>query len=142
MPVEAVGIRNRRAAPARPRAAPARLLVFDPVAGAFSHAGERTSATVVVAETVEEATQLAMTGGFDVLVVDLETAGPGGLGAVSELRDGAPGIPLVVLVDEHGQDWASEALRHGAVDCLVKSGRSADGLVRCVREAVARAGRR
>lgn len=122
MSLEAIeGGGRRRAATAPSPHAPVRLLLFEPVAGGTARAREQVEGvSVLVAETEAEAIELVTAGGFDLVVVDLETAGPGGLATVTVLRERAPRTPVVVLTDDDGDDWGVEAVRSGAEGHLLK----------------------
>ena len=72
----------------------------------------------------------------DCVLVDL--AAPGPAGAVATLREAAPETPLVALTALGDRRAALTAIRHGADDCLEKTGFDARQLVRTIELAIER----
>jgi diguanylate cyclase (GGDEF)-like protein len=72
----------------------------------------------------------------DCVLVDL--AAPDSAGAVAALRESAPEMPLVALTALGDRREALAAIRHGADDCLEKSGFDARQLVRSIALAIER----
>ena len=72
-------------------------------------------------------------GSFDVLILDIASAGHGGLEKIARAHAHAPQIPIVVLTAQGDEALAAKALRAGAQDYLVKKRVSGDLLVRSVR---------
>lgn len=144
MSVETIeGWMRRDAAAAPSPDAPVRLLLFEPVTGGAARAREQVEGvSVLVAETEAEAVELVTAGGFDLVVVDLATAGPGGLSTVTVLRERAPQVPVVVLTDDDGDDWGAEVLRSGAEGHLLKGEVGLRALAQTARQFAARSGSR
>lgn len=140
MSVEAIAGRGPRRAVRTPSpGAPVRLLLFEPVTGGAARPREQVEGmSVLVAETETEAVELVSTGGFDLVVVDLEIAGPGGLAIVAMLRERAPQMPIVVLTDDDGDDWSDEVLSSGAEGHLRKREVGMRELAQTARELAAR----
>jgi len=89
-------------------------------------------------ETMSEAEKHLALGAVDVVLLDLGLPDAQGLGAVRRARAAAPGVPLVVLTGLEDETLASQALREGAQDYLVKGQIDARGLVRAVLHAIER----
>jgi diguanylate cyclase (GGDEF)-like protein len=74
----------------------------------------------------------------DCVLLDLGLPGSAGAAAVGALRESAPATPLVALSALGNSQEALEAIRHGADDCLEKSGFDARQLVRTIDLAIER----
>ena len=73
------------------------------------------------------------TGGVDLVLLDFDLSEGTGLGVLHQLRERAPGTPVVVVVRVDDTELAIELLRHGAQDVLVKSTLEGKSLVRTLR---------
>jgi diguanylate cyclase (GGDEF)-like protein len=74
----------------------------------------------------------------DLVLLDLDQAGPGGLEGLHDLCAMAPQVPLVVLADLQDEPEAIEALRAGAQDYLIGEHLTPSSAVRAVRCALER----
>lgn len=84
-----------------------------------AHLGRRGFACEGVAEG-RHAFALASTGAFDAVLADVRMPGMDGLALARELQRAAPLVPVVVVTGSTSFDLAVRALRHGAVDFVVK----------------------
>lgn len=67
-----------------------------------------------------EGARLALSGGFDAVVLDLMLPGRGGLEILEELRRARPAMPVIVLTARGEVEDRVHGLEAGAVDYLVK----------------------
>jgi sigma-B regulation protein RsbU (phosphoserine phosphatase) len=81
---------------------------------------------------------LARNGIFGLVVLDLELPGCQGLDALCRFYQAVPGVPLLVLAGPEKLGIVTEAIAHGAQDCLFKDNLTAVVLVQAVRSAIAR----
>jgi DNA-binding NtrC family response regulator len=72
---------------------------------------------------------------FDLVISDISLGGPSGIDLLRELNARGRGCPLVLVTGQPSVDTASEALRLGAFDYLVKPVRK-DELLRVVNKAL------
>jgi sigma-B regulation protein RsbU (phosphoserine phosphatase) len=79
---------------------------------------------------------------FDAAVVDLNLADSKGLDTLARVHECNPSLPIVVLTGEAAGELALQALKVGAEDYLSKSELEPKLLVRTVRYAIERCGRR
>lgn len=79
---------------------------------------------------------------FDVVLLDLNLPDSIGPETLHQVLEYGPAVPVVVLTDMEGLDRASEAVRGGAADYLVKSPIDGPTLVRAIRLAAERAAHR
>lgn len=75
---------------------------------------------VVATTTGEEALNLIDTQDFNVLLLDMRLPGKHGLGILREVRTKRPWIQTIITTDSPSIESATEALRQGATDYLVK----------------------
>ncbi|HVS90118.1 MAG TPA: EAL domain-containing protein [Candidatus Acidoferrum sp.] len=75
---------------------------------------------------------------FDIILLDLELPDARGLGAVRRAHSAAPRVPLVVLTGLDDESLATQALREGAQDYLIKGQIETRGLLRALRYAIER----
>jgi diguanylate cyclase (GGDEF)-like protein/PAS domain S-box-containing protein len=76
----------------------------------------------------------------DIILLDLGLPDAQGLGAVRRAREIAPRIPLVVLTGLDDESLATQALKEGAQDYLIKGQIETRGLSRALRYAIERKG--
>jgi len=72
-------------------------------------------------------------GGVDLVLLDFDLSEGTGLGVLHQLRERAPGTPVVVVVRVDDTELAIELLRHGAQDVLAKGTLEGKSLVRALR---------
>lgn len=58
---------------------------------------------------------------IDLVMLDIGGRGTEGLASISDIRQRAPSVPIIVVTDDRNDDVALGALRSGAQDCLVRS---------------------
>lgn len=90
------------------------------------------------ASSLTEARQLIAEGAFDVMLLDMNLRDVSGLATVIGARDAAPDIPIVVMTGLLHRPEATEALRAGAQDYLLKDSLQPRQLERTIRHAVER----
>ncbi|MGA2853442.1 MAG: response regulator [Verrucomicrobiota bacterium] len=76
--------------------------------------------------------------GIGLVLLDLGLPDSQGLSTFHALRQAAPGIPVIVLSGNDDQELATNAVRDGAQDYLVKGRIGGDLLVRAIRYALER----
>jgi len=64
--------------------------------------------------------QMAVRGGYDLLLLDLVLPGPGGLEILAEVRTSRPTIPVIILTALGDEDDRVKGLKLGADDYVVK----------------------
>jgi two-component system KDP operon response regulator KdpE len=75
---------------------------------------------VVEASRGEEALQLMRAGAFDVVLLDVNMPGIGGIETLRRLRALAPRLPILILTVRDGEEEKVEALELGADDYITK----------------------
>jgi signal transduction histidine kinase/CheY-like chemotaxis protein len=75
---------------------------------------------------------------FDVILLDLSLPDSQGLNTLTQGRQAAPGVPIVVMTGLNDEAMAIRALESGAQDYLVKGHLDGSQLVRAIRHACAR----
>ncbi|MDP2602342.1 MAG: GAF domain-containing protein [Deltaproteobacteria bacterium] len=75
---------------------------------------------------------------FDVVLLDLSLPDSQGMATVARVRETRPTLPIVVLTGEDDDELATEALRRGAQDYLVKGQFDRRMLMRGIRYAIER----
>jgi diguanylate cyclase (GGDEF)-like protein len=88
------------------------------------------------ASSITEASDLLEDRNFDVVLLDLDLPGGGGLSSVSLLQDSAPGVPIVVLTTDADESLALQAVQVGAQDYLLKGRNEADHLTGLVNKSL------
>ena len=103
----------------------------------LAHAGERFDVTHV--ERMAEAVRRLQNGDFDAVLLDLSLPDSRGLATVEQATALGPRLPIIVLTGLNDEAVATEAVRKGAQDFLLKDQRL-DGptLVRTIRYAIER----
>jgi two-component system KDP operon response regulator KdpE len=86
----------------------------------------------------EEALQLFQTHSFDVVLLDINMPGMGGMKTLDRLRTLAPRLPILMLTVRDGEEDKIEALECGADDYITKPFSTRECVAR-VRSAVRRA---
>jgi diguanylate cyclase (GGDEF)-like protein/PAS domain S-box-containing protein len=99
-------------------------------------AAQKTELTHVA--TMGEAEKELAGRAFDIILLDLGLPDSQGLGAVRRAHLAAPRVPLVVLTGLDDESLATQALKEGAQDYLIKGQIDARGLLRALRYAVER----
>ena len=77
-------------------------------------------------------------GSLDVALIDLGLPDSQGLETFTSLHAAAPHIPMIVLSGDENEDWAVEAVRHGAQDYLMKNQVSGPLLLHAMQYAIER----
>jgi len=75
---------------------------------------------VTTAETGEEALELIKKSEFDILIVDVRLPGKSGIEVIKEVKFAKPYIRSIVITAFPSVELAVDAMKHGAVDYLVK----------------------
>jgi len=75
---------------------------------------------VVEASRGEEALQMLRAGGFDVVLLDVNMPGIGGIETLRRIRAMAPRLPILMLTVRDGEEEKVEALELGADDYVTK----------------------
>jgi len=89
--------------------------------------------------TLEEAMGYLGREGVDIVLLDLDTTGPLGIGTIQRVHTAAPGVPLVVLTAERtDRNAAARVLQAGAQDYLVKGRLNEHPLQRVLFHAIER----
>ncbi len=88
--------------------------------------------------SMSEAEGRLAAGETDVILLDLGLPDEHGLGAVRRAHAAAPRVPLVILTGLDDESLATQALKEGAEDYLVKGQLESRGLLRAVRYAIER----
>ncbi len=68
----------------------------------------------------EEAIHLVRSATFDVVLLDMQMPGMGGMKALTSLRSVAPRLPILMVTVQNSEDQKIEALERGADDYIVK----------------------
>lgn len=99
--------------------------------------GERPARTRV-ATRLSQALALAAEETFDVVLLDLTLPDSEGIAGVQQLRDALPGVPIVILSASEDEALATQAVRAGAQDYLIKGRVDDAALRRALRYAIER----
>jgi len=75
---------------------------------------------------------------FDVVLLDLSLPDSQGIATVARVRETRPTLPIIVLTGQDNDELATEALRRGAQDYLVKGQFDRRMLMRGIRYAIER----
>lgn len=86
--------------------------------------------TILVAEDGHQATALARSDDFDLLILDLGLPGKDGLGVLREIRGQGELLPIIILTARDGVDDTVTALEGGANDYITKPFRFEELLAR------------
>lgn len=68
----------------------------------------------------EEAVHLVRSASFDVVLLDMQMPGMGGMQTLAALRSLAPRLPIVMVTVQNAEEQKVEALERGADDYIVK----------------------
>jgi PAS domain S-box-containing protein len=98
----------------------------------------RTGATLVCAERISEALELAREGEWDIVLLDLSLPDAQELHGAHRLRAAFPELPVIVLTSLDDDRVAAGAVAEGAQDYLVKGQIEPSLLVRSIRYAIER----
>ena len=86
----------------------------------FERVLQRDGFQVAVASDGETALRLIAAREFDLVLLDLQLKGIGGLDVLAELRRQWPATPVIIITAHASLDTAIKALRQGAHDYLIK----------------------
>jgi len=75
---------------------------------------------------------------FDIVLLDIGLPDSTGLDSITEIRDAAPDLPIIMLTGVHDEETISSSLLLGAQDYLIKGRIDADILVRAIRYSIER----
>jgi len=104
--------------------------------GLASAGPERTE--VLGAGSIRQALTVLGQEPVDAILLDLTLPDAEDLEGLSDLRDLANGIPIVVLASRRNEAAAARSLRRGAQDYVLKGRCDGEGLVRALRKAIER----
>jgi PAS domain S-box-containing protein len=90
------------------------------------------------AKSMHEAEQYLAAHAVDIIILDLGLPDAQGLEAVKRAHAAAPRVPLVVLTNLDDESLATQALKEGAQDYLIKGQIETRGLLRALRHSVER----
>jgi DNA-binding NarL/FixJ family response regulator len=114
------------------------LVIEDNVGDAFllsEHLRDVTGAPeVVIRRNLAEGLDLAASGGFSAVLLDLSLPDSYGLDTLRRVRSALPGVPVIVLTGLEDEQLRDEILGAGAKGYLVKGAATAD-----ILQAIARA---
>jgi len=94
--------------------------------------------SVTRVDCLEDALTRLKQGNFDVVLLDLQLPDSGGLEALSEVRDAAMEVPVVVLTGFDDEGLALAAIQRGAQDYVAKDRLDGRLLARTIRHAIER----
>ncbi|MDH5490726.1 MAG: response regulator transcription factor [Myxococcales bacterium] len=100
-----------------------RILLVDDDAGVLGTTGrvlERAGYDVEGARSVAEARHLLESERFDLLITDIHMPGEDGIALLRTREEHRPKVPVIVITGQPSVGTAVEALRHAAIDYLVK----------------------
>jgi phosphoserine phosphatase RsbU/P len=108
------------------------------------HLTRSQEARVVVqhAERLSEGFQKLDGGGIDAVLLDMMLPDSTGMETVSRMHAHAPAVPIVVLTSAEGDQYGIEAVHYGADDYIFKGRMDGQSLIRSIRYAIERSGRR
>lgn len=75
---------------------------------------------VVTAETGEQALDLISKQDFCVLILDIRLPGRTGMAVLKEVKEKKPNLKAIIITAYPTSDLTAEALKLGAMDCLIK----------------------
>ncbi len=110
----------------------ARLLMED------LHDAGSASFHITLAQRLSQAIELAGSGEYDVMLLDLSLPDSQGTETVESAHRRVPSLPIVVMTGLDSEGAGIEALRQGAQDYLVKGKTDARSLVRAMQYAIQR----
>jgi len=100
--------------------------------------GNGQTFVVAQASLLREAIEYSTLHPIDVIVLDLNLIDTVGLDTLVRIQQAVPGAAIIVLTGRDDQTLASQALRLGAQDYLVKGNFNTEVLVRAIRYAIDR----
>lgn len=93
---------------------------------------------ITQAPSLRIALEFLQNASFDVILLDLSLPDSKGLNTLTQIRETAPDLPIVVLTGTDDQELALQAVAKGAQDYLVKGKIASEVLVRVIRYAIER----
>jgi len=93
---------------------------------------------VVCAETLQGGLQFLIAGGIDAIFLDLTLPDSHGLETIEKVQAQASSVPIIVLTGVDDEELATQAVRSGAQDYIVKGQVDMSVLARAVRYAIER----
>jgi DNA-binding response OmpR family regulator len=97
-----------------------------------------TEFKVTVAERLSEGLEKLSEKRFDLVLLDLGLPDSQGLETLKKVKEGNPGVPVVVLTGRTDKEMGMNAVSQGAQDYLVKGNVNAESLERVIRYAIER----
>jgi phosphoserine phosphatase RsbU/P len=94
------------------------------------------------ARDMAQARQRLDAGGYDAVLLDMMLPDSRGIDTVSRVHSHAPRVPIVVLTSAEDDEFGIGAVQHGAEDYIAKSTMDGHSLLRSLRYAIEREGRR
>jgi DNA-binding NtrC family response regulator len=94
-----------------------------------------SSVSVSRAELLSGGIERILKGDIDIVFVDLSLPDSEGLDTLKRVLEQDPGVPVVVLTGTEDRTYASQAMKLGAQDYLVKGRVDEPGMIRAVRYA-------
>jgi signal transduction histidine kinase len=124
---------------------PLHILVIDDDSGDRKHVRrslERGGLSVLCVEEtcVEDAIVLCAERKFDCVFIDYRLPGRDGVDGVTALKECAPRVPIIMITGQGDEIVATEAMKRGASDYMVKSLINSESITRCTRGVLERAG--
>ncbi|MBF0566836.1 MAG: response regulator [Nitrospirae bacterium] len=98
----------------------------------------KINSKVTVAGRLCEGLELLKAGSFELVLLDLGLPDCRGIETYKKLCAEFPYMPVIVLSGLDDETIATEAVKHGAQDYLVKGSINSDMLIRCIRYAIER----
>lgn len=98
--------------------------------------------TVEWSERLDEGLAQLTRSRVDAVLLDMMLPDCTGVETVSRVHSHAPDVPIVVLTSADGDQYGLEAVQHGADDYIFKGRMDSHNLIRSVRYAIERCGRR
>ncbi|HHH45612.1 MAG TPA: EAL domain-containing protein [Thiotrichales bacterium] len=93
---------------------------------------------VVTTASLQEALEALNRRTTDIVVLDLNLPDASGLEGFRRIQSAHPGVPIVILTNQHDEAMATEAVRLGAQDYLLKQEIDRPTLTRAIRYAIGR----
>lgn len=84
-------------------------------------ADEGLACNIERVETEQEFAALLERGEFDLILAELALPGISGMTALAMTRERYPELPFIFVTDTMVEEFASESLKSGASDCVMKS---------------------
>lgn len=100
------------------------------------NARNKYSVTHVI--TAEKAAEIDIEREYDVIFLDMNLPGASGFDAIEKIQSRSANVPIVVLTANNDEIMATQAIKKGCQDYLVKGCHDADAIKRAIRHAIDR----